>query len=287
MQNIGFIGLGIMGKPMVDNLIKAGYSVAVYARKPAIIEQCEQAGITVYESPDALAPHVDVIITNVPATADVEDVLIGKKGIIHTAKTGTVVIDMSTISASATKRMATLLLEKHIDMLDAPVSGGEQGAIDATLSIMVGGKNNVLQKVLPILKRLGKKIIHIGDNGAGQVAKACNQIIIAETIIAVSEALNLAKASGVDPEKVREALMGGFASSRVLEIHGQRMLENNYKPGFKAHLHRKDMHLALEQAHQMGIDLPGANHAMHCLDRLVLKGHSELDSSALHILVEE
>jgi 2-hydroxy-3-oxopropionate reductase len=287
MQNIGFIGLGIMGKPMVDNLIKAGYSVAVYARKPAIIEQCEQAGITVYESPEALAPHVDVIITNVPATADVEDVLIGKKGIIHTAKTGTVVIDMSTISASATKRMATLLLEKHIDMLDAPVSGGEQGAIDATLSIMVGGKNNVLQKVLPILKRLGKKIIHIGDNGAGQVAKACNQIIIAETIIAVSEALNLAKASGVDPEKVREALMGGFASSRVLEIHGQRMLENNYKPGFKAHLHRKDMHLALEQAHQMGIDLPGANHAMHCLDRLVLKGHSELDSSALHILVEE
>jgi 2-hydroxy-3-oxopropionate reductase len=172
-------------------------------------------------------------------------------------------------------------------MLDAPVSGGEKGAIDGSLSIMVGGKAEVLEKVRPILKKLGQRIVHIGDHGAGQIAKACNQIVIAETIIAVSEALALAKASDVDPAKVREALLGGFANSRVLEIHGQRMLDNDYKPGFKSVLHRKDMHLALEQAHQMNVDLPGAKEAMHSLDRLVLKGHGELDSSAMHLLIEE
>ena len=172
-------------------------------------------------------------------------------------------------------------------MLDAPVSGGEKGAIDGTLTIMVGGKETVLNKVRPILKKLGKQITHIGNHGAGQIAKACNQIIIAETIIAVSEALALAKASGVDPAKVREALLGGFANSRVLEIHGQRMLDKDYKPGFKASLHRKDMHLALEQAHQANVELPSATQAMQNLDRLVLKGHGELDSSALHLLIEE
>jgi 2-hydroxy-3-oxopropionate reductase len=287
MQKIGFIGLGIMGKPMAMNLILAKYSVSVYARRPEVVELFSQAGAMVYSTPKELAANVDVIITMVPATAEVEEVLVGKNGIIQTAKPGTIVIDMSTIAASATKRFADLLAKKQIEMLDAPVSGGEQGAIKGSLSIMVGGKAETLAKVHKLLEVLGKQIVHIGDHGAGQTAKACNQIIIAETIIAVSEAMQLAKASGVDPAKVREALLGGFASSRVLEIHGKRMLDHDYAPGFKAHLHRKDMHLALDQAHQVGIEVPAAKYATNCLDRLVMKGHSEKDSSAMHLLSEE
>ncbi|MEO8401327.1 MAG: NAD(P)-binding domain-containing protein [Gammaproteobacteria bacterium] len=287
MQHIGFIGLGIMGKPMALNLLSAGFPVSVYARRADIAEPMAEAGATICSSPKELAANVDVIITIVPTTHDVEEILLGKNGVIHSAKTGCIVIDMSTISAAATQRIAAQLEKKRIEMLDAPVSGGEKGAIEGTLSIMVGGKEAVLKKVQPIFKVLGKQVVHIGEHGAGQIAKACNQIIIAETIIGVSEAMALAKASGVDPSKVRDALLGGFASSRVLEIHGQRMIENDYKPGFKAVLHRKDMHLALEQAHQTNVDLPGANHAMHSLDRLVLKGHGELDSSALHLLTEE
>jgi 2-hydroxy-3-oxopropionate reductase len=287
MQNIGFIGLGIMGKPMALNLIRAGYKLSVYARRPESLNPLSEAGAHVFSSPKEMAAHVDVIITIVGNTADVEEVLLEKNGIIHTAKPGTIVIDMSTISATATKQMAASLAKKNIEMLDAPVSGGEQGAISGSLSIMVGGKKEILEKVRPIFDVLGKQVILIGSNGAGQVAKACNQIIIAETIIAVSEALHLAKTAGVDPAKVREALLGGFASSRVLEIHGKRMLDENYAPGFKAGLHRKDMHIALEQAHQFGIDIPGAKHAMQCLDKLVMKGHGELDSSAMHLLTEE
>jgi 2-hydroxy-3-oxopropionate reductase len=288
MQHIGFIGLGIMGKPMALNLLRAGYPISIYARRAETAEPLIKKGAKSYPSPKELAAAgVDVIITILPTTTDVDEVLNGKNGIIHSAKPGCIVIDMSTISAGATKRFADLLAKKKIEMLDAPVSGGEQGAVDSTLSIMVGGKETVLDKVRPMLKKLGQRIVHIGDHGAGQIAKACNQIIIAETIIAISEALALAKASGVDPAKVRDALMGGFANSRVLEIHGQRMLDNDYKPGFKAVLHRKDIHLALEQAHQAGVVLQSAIQAMHDLDRLVLKGHGDLDSSALHLLVED
>jgi 2-hydroxy-3-oxopropionate reductase len=287
MQHIGFIGLGIMGKPMALNLIKAGYTVSVYARRPEVAEPLIQAGAQAFTSPKELAEKADVIITMVPATADVEDVLLGKKGIIGSAKPGTIVIDMSTISANATQKIAAKLAERQIDMLDAPVSGGEQGAINGSLTIMVGGKEEIVAKMNPILSILGKQIVHIGGHGAGQVAKACNQIIVAETIIAVDEALRLAKASGVDPAKVREALLGGYASSRILEVHGKRMLDNDYKPGFKAGLHRKDMHLALEQAHQVGVDIPAAKYGMQCLDRLVMKGHSDLDSSAIHMIIED
>jgi 2-hydroxy-3-oxopropionate reductase len=287
MQHIGFIGLGIMGKPMALNLIRAGYTVSVFTRREEVAAALKKAGAKNYSSPKELAANVDVIISIVPATADVEEVLVGRNGIIHSAKPGCIVIDMSTISASATQRIAAQLEKKHIEMLDAPVSGGEKGAIDGSLTIMVGGKAEILKKVKPIFEVLGKQITLIGDHGAGQIAKACNQIIIAETILAVSEALTLAEASGVDAAKVREALLGGFASSRVLEIHGKRMLDDDYKPGFKSVLHRKDMHLALEHAHQVGVDLPCAKEAMHALDRLVMKGHGELDSSAIHLLVEE
>lgn len=284
MQAIGFIGLGIMGRPMMLNLLRAKYPISAYTRRP--VPSLEDT-LTIYPSPEELAANTQIIITMLPTSADVEDIILGKKGLIHGAKPGTIVIDMSTISAAVTKRIAERLSTKQIDMLDAPVSGGEQGAIDGSLSIMVGGKAEVLQKVLPILTKLGKKIVHIGDHGAGQTTKACNQIIIAETIIAISEALSLAKAAGVDPAKVRDALLGGYANSRVLEIHGKRILDEDYQPGFKASLHRKDMHLALEQAHLLNLNLPAANHAMHCLDRLVLKGHGELDSTAMYLLVDE
>lgn len=287
MQNIGFIGIGIMGKPMALNLLHAGYKVAIYARRPEVAAPLVKAGATAYTSPKELASHADVIITMVPATKDVEDVLLGEQGVVHSAKPGTIVIDMSTISPNATQKIAAELAKHGIAMLDAPVSGGEQGAISGELSIMVGGKADALDKVKPIFEVLGKQFVHIGDHGAGQVAKACNQIIIAETIVAVDEAMRLAKKSGVNPAKVREALLGGFASSRVLEIHGKRMLDNNYTPGFKSHLHRKDMHLALEQAEQTHVDMPAAKYATEKLDALIMKGHSELDSSAIHLLTEE
>jgi 2-hydroxy-3-oxopropionate reductase len=276
-----------MGAPMTLNLLKATFPVAVYARREKTAEPLIKHGAVFYSSPKELAAHVDVVITMVTATSDVEEMLLGKQGVIHGAKQGSIVIDMSTIGIASTKKIAEQLAKKQIEMLDAPVSGGEQGAIAGTLSIMVGGKKEVLKKVRSILNVLGKKIVHIGDHGAGQIAKACNQVIIAETIIAVSEALRLAKASGVDPTKVREALLEGFAGSRVLEVHGKRMLENNYQPGFKSGLHRKDVHLALDQAHQLNIDLPAAKYAMQCLDRLVMKGHQEMDSSALHLLAED
>lgn len=287
MQSIGFIGLGIMGKPMAFNLLHAGYPLAIYARRPEVAEPFTKEGVKAYASPKELAAHVDVIITMVPATTDVEDVILGKDGIIHTAKPGTIVIDMSTISPSATQQIAKELAKKKIELLDAPVSGGEKGAITGALSIMVGGKTNVLAKVHSILEVLGKQIVHIGEHGAGQIAKLCNQIIIADTIIAVSEAIRLAKASGVDPAKVREALLGGYASSRVLEVHGKRMLDDDYSPGFKASLHRKDMHIAIDQAHQVGVKATAAEYAKDCLDKLVTLGHNDLDSSAIHLILEE
>ncbi|NNF96522.1 MAG: NAD-binding protein, partial [Halobacteria archaeon] len=210
---IGFIGLGIMGRPMALNLIKAAYPLSVYARHPDMMEPLTHEGATACNSPQAVASQSDVIITMVSDTPDVEHVILGEKGIIHGVQPDSVVIDMSTISPSATRRIAETLSKQGIQMLDAPVSGGEQGAIDGTLSIMVGGKEDIFQRVLPIFEILGKNIVHIGEHGAGQVTKACNQIVIAQTLIAITEAFILARVSGVDPVKVRAALLGGFAGS--------------------------------------------------------------------------
>lgn len=287
MLKIGFIGLGIMGKPMAMNILQAGFPLSVYARRREVVEPFVKAGVKAYATPIELALKTDIIITMVPGTHDVEEVLLGKKGVIHGAKPGSIIIDMSSISAIATQKIAKLLDERDIDMLDAPVSGGEQGATNGSLSIMVGGKSDVLAIVRPLLEVMGSQIIHVGGHGAGQIAKMCNQIIVAETIIAVDEALRLAKASGVDPAKVRDALLGGYAGSRILEVHGKRMLDGDYKPGFKSGLHRKDMHLALEQAHLANISLPAAKYAAQCIDRLVMKGYNDLDSSAIHMLAEE
>lgn len=284
---IGFIGLGIMGKPMAQNLSKAGYPLAVYARRPDMMDPLVSMGATACENPQAVAAQSDIIFTIVSDTPDVEQVILGEQGVIQGAQAGSVVVDMSTISPSATRHMAELLAKKGIHMMDAPVSGGEQGAIDGTLSIMVGGKEETFQTVLPLFEVMGKNIVHVGEHGAGQVTKACNQIVIAQTLVAVSEAFILARVSGADPAKVRAALLGGFAGSRVLETHGQRILDHNFKPGFKARLHQKDMRISMEAAHEMGIALPGASLATQYLNALIGEGLGEEDSSAVATILEK
>jgi 2-hydroxy-3-oxopropionate reductase len=233
-----------------------------------------------------VAAQTDVVFVMVSDTPDVEQVILGENGVVHGARPGTVVVDMSTISPTATRRIATELAAKKIEMLDAPVSGGEVGAVNAALSIMVGGKKDVFEKVLPLFQAMGKNIVLVGDNGAGQVAKACNQIVVAVTIEAVSEALTFARKNGVDAAKVRAALMGGFAGSKILEVHGQRMLDNDFKPGFKVKLHQKDLRIVMEDAGKLGLALPGAALVAQHLNALMGAGDGELDSSAIVKAIE-
>lgn len=280
-MKIGYIGLGIMGRPCALNLLKAGYAVGVWARNAQQVIQLRAAGATVYESPAMLAQSVDVLFTNLPDTPDVEEVLLVKAGILRPECSGLIVVDMSTISPLGARRIADALANYDIEFLDAPVSGGEVGAINGTLSFMIGGNADTVAKVTPILNSLGQTIVHVGANGAGSVAKACNQIAIAITIEAVAEAFALADACGVDKAKVRMALLGGFAHSRVLEVHGQRMIEKNYTPGFKAHLHLKDMRIVNDTARALGIQLPFAEQTTQDLENLVAHGGGELDSSAI------
>lgn len=284
-QTIGLIGPGIMGLPMGLNLLKAGYPVSVYARREQSAHPLIEQGASFFDTPKALASDCDVIISIVSNTGDVKAVLLGDEGVIQTAKKGCLVIDMSTISPLASRDIARALAEKGIDMLDAPVSGGEVGAIAGTLTIMVGGKPEVLDRVMPILDVLGNNITLIGEHGAGQVAKACNQTLVAQTMVAVSEAFNLAKAANVDPAKVREALLGGFAYSKILEVHGQRMLDQNYEPGFKAALHHKDINIVRDTVDSLGLDLKGTDLAGQYLDQLMEAEHHDDDSSKLHEIV--
>ena len=279
--NIGFIGSGIMGGPMALNLIKGGHPLWVYARRPEAAQVLVAAGATACASPAIVAQHSDVIFTIVSDTPDVESVIFGENGIASTARRGSVIVDMSTISPTATKVFAERLAKQGVEMLDAPVSGGETGAINGTLSIMVGGKSAVFERVKPLFECLGKNIVHIGDHGAGQVAKACNQIVVAVTIEAVAEALTFARKNDVDPARVREALMGGFAGSKIMEVHGKRMLDNDFKPGFKVGLHQKDMRIVMETAHQLGVALPAAALVTQHLNALMGTGDTDLDSAAI------
>jgi len=275
-----------MGRPMALNLRRAGHALWVHGRRPVTMEVLVEAGASPCASAAEVAANADVIFIMVSDTPDVEHIVFGEHGLLQHLKPGQVVVDMSTISPAATRRLAQELEARAVEMLDAPVSGGEAGAINATLSIMVGGKEPVFQRVKPLFEALGKTIVHVGGNGAGQVAKACNQIVAAVTIEAVSEALTFARQCGVDPAKVREALMGGFAGSRILEVHGKRMLDHDFKPGFKVQLHQKDLRIVIENAHQLGLALPATALVAQHLNALMGSGEGDLDSAAIVKVVE-
>ena len=240
-MKVGYIGLGIMGRPCAENLLKAGLELVVWARRPESCTPLLAAGATLATSPADLARQVDVVVTNVSDTPDVEAVVTGEDGVLAGARPGLIVIDMSTISPLGARAIAASCEAKRVFFLDSPVSGGEVGAIAGTLSFMVGGDAGAFERAQPVYRAMGKNIVRIGDSGAGSVAKSCNQIVVALNVQAVAEAFKLASACGVDKARVRDALLGGFAASRVLELHGQRMIDDNYAPGFKARLHNKDM----------------------------------------------
>lgn len=286
MERIGFIGLGIMGRPMAKNLLKAGYPLIIYARNPQVVEEFSELGAQVAPGPKAVGERSTVVITMLPDGPDVEAVALGPGGLIEGLQSGGLHIDMSTIAPHVARRIAQSMASKGILFLDAPVSGGQVGAEQASLSIMVGGSLEAYQRALPILRVLGKNIVHIGNVGAGQVAKACNQLVVALAIQGVAEALTLAKKSGVDAARVREALLGGFAYSRVLELHGKRMLEGNFTPGFRIRLHRKDLRIVLEAAKEQNVALPATALVAQLLESMVANGEGELDHSALALLYE-
>jgi 2-hydroxy-3-oxopropionate reductase len=283
VQNVGFIGLGVMGKPMAKNLIKAGFPLVVYNRSRAAMDEVAAAGARAGASAGDVARSCDVVITMLPDTPDVEAVLTGHDGVLSGIRTDALVIDMSSISPSTTKRLAALVRDKGAAMLDAPVSGGEIGAINASLSIMVGGEEAAFARARPILEAMGNKerIVHIGASGAGQVCKICNQIAIGGALAGVSEAFAIAKKAGVDASRVRTALLGGFAASRVLEVHGERMLTGNYKPGFRTKLYQKDLRLANEAASANGVAVPGTAIVTQLVNALVSDGGADLDYAAI------
>jgi 2-hydroxy-3-oxopropionate reductase len=280
-ERIGFIGLGIMGKPMATNLVAAGFAVTVHSRSAPPVDELVTAGATRGLSAADVAARSDVVITMLPDTPDVEQVVFGPDGIADGAAVGTLVIEMSTIDPGATRRIAARLVERDVHMLDAPVSGGERGAVEGRLSIMVGGDAADVERARPLLDVLGSTVVHVGASGAGQVCKACNQLVVGSNIEAVAEALTLADRSGVDPAKVREALLGGFASSKVLDVHGQRMLEGNFRPGFRAALHAKDARIVLDAARESGARTPAFDVVAGQLSELVELGDGELDHAAL------
>ncbi|MDQ7850657.1 MAG: 2-hydroxy-3-oxopropionate reductase [Armatimonadota bacterium] len=285
-QTIGFIGLGIMGKPMSQNLLRAGYPLVVHDVVRAPVEELVRAGAADGGSCRGVAERSDVVITMLPDSPDVRTAALGPDGILEGIRPGTVYVDMSTISPITTREVAAAMQAKGVPMLDAPVSGGQKGAIEATLSIMVGGPEEVFQQVRPIFEVMGKNIVHMGEIGAGQVTKACNQIVVGITIMAVSEALTLARKSGVDPARVRAALLGGFAQSRILELHGQRILERNFDPGFRIRLHHKDLKIALETGRATGTPLLATALVHEVLGALQSLGEGERDHSAIVRFVE-
>lgn len=284
---IGFIGLGIMGKPMARHLLKAGYPVVIHNRSRAAVEQLRNEGAQVAGNSQEAAQRSQMIVTMLPDSPDVELVYAGENGIFAGVKSGTLLIDMSSISPVVARKLAAEADKLGCDMLDAPVSGGEAGAIAATLSIMIGGTASAVARAMPIFEKLGKNIVHVGETGAGQVTKAANQMVVGTTIAIVSEALVLAAKAGVDPAKVRQALLGGFAQSKILEAHGQKMLDRNFKPGFRIRLHEKDMKIALAAGSEYGVPLMVTGVVGQMMTAMKGMGEGDLDHSGLVKVVEE
>lgn len=280
-KTVGFIGLGLMGRPMCRNLMKAGLTPVVYNRSPLPRQELVSEGALGAASPAEVAEQADIIVIMVADTPAVENVLTGPDGVLSTLRPDTLLIDMGTTAVPATRRLAALVEEKGALYVDAPVSGGTIGAEAGTLTIMAGGSEQAFALARPVLGLLGERITHVGATGAGQVAKAANQVIVGLNIGAVAEALALARAAGVDPARVRAALRGGFADSRILEVHGQRMLDNNFAPGGKCTTQRKDMHQTLELAAELGLEMPATALSRDLYDRLIDAGDGDLDHAAL------
>lgn len=293
-MKVGFIGLGIMGRPMALNLLKGGHEVVVWARRAESMQPLLDAGARGAGSPAEVARAVEVVVSMVADAPDVEQVMLGENGVSSGANSaaggagweGLVAVDMSTILPAAARDIGARLAAAGIEFLDAPVSGGEVGAIAGTLSIMVGGSAAAFEKAQPAFACMGKNIVHVGDAGAGQVAKAANQIVTGVGVLTVAEALNFAAKNGVDPARVREALLGGFAYSKILENHGQRMLDRNFKPGFKSWMHQKDMNIVLQSAHELGLCLPVSAATAQMYNAMVGAGLGEEDSIAVLKLLE-
>jgi 2-hydroxy-3-oxopropionate reductase len=279
-MNLGFIGLGIMGAPMAQHLLKAGHKLYTHTRSKTA-DYLLTDGAQVCSNATEVAQKADIIFTMLPDTPDVEKVLFGEHGVAAGLAKGKIVVDMSSISPIATKEFAQKINALGAEYLDAPVSGGEVGAKNAALTIMVGGKESTFDKVKPLFELMGKNITLVGGNGDGQTAKVANQIIVALNIEAVAEALLFAARNGADPAKVRQALMGGFASSKILEVHGERMIKRTFDPGFRIELHQKDLNLALTAARSLGLALPNTANAQQLFSSCVAHGGKAWDHSAM------
>jgi 2-hydroxy-3-oxopropionate reductase len=287
MVNLGFIGLGIMGKPMAHHLMAAGHTVYVCDRVASCAEELRSKGAIVCNNPKEVATNTSIIFLMLPDTPQVEEVLFGPGGVAEGVKKGATIVDMSSISPIATRQFSEQLLVLGVEMLDAPVSGGQIGAENGTLSIMVGGKEVVFLSIKPYLELMGKNIVHIGGNGDGQVCKVANQIVVALTLEAVGEALVLASKAGADPIKVRQALLGGFAQSKILEVHGERMLKRTFDPGFRVRLHQKDLNIALQVGRELGVSLPNTATAQELFNAIGADGGNDLDHSAMITAIEK
>jgi len=275
-----------MGRPMALNLMKHGHQMGVYARRPQSAAPLIAAGATGYKTPAELAAACDVVFTVVTASSDFEQVVLGENGIVRGARAGCVVVDMETISPVVARNIAVALAAQGVDMIDAPVSGGPMGAEQAALSIMAGGKPAVFERVKPLFECLGKTIVHVGDHGAGQITKACNQLALLVNAQGSAEALSLAARCGVDPAKVREVMLGGIAASRVLELFGKRMVERDFAAGIEARLYHKDLHIVLDLVHELGLAAPAAAVTMQSVNALIGKGGGKSDLSALITVLE-
>ncbi len=286
MLKVGYIGLGLMGKNIARNILKAGFPLVVYNRsQPAVIELVAEGASSV-SSPAEVGEKVDVVFTNLPDSPDVEKVVFGENGIINSAKKGLIWVDNSTIKPAVTRQLATKLLEKGIMALDAPVSGGEIGAQNATLAIMVGGPVSALNTVMPILKAMGKTITHIGESGCGQIAKAANQIMVAAQMVAMGELLIFSQKAGADPQKVVEAIKGGAAQCWTLDVKPQRLFMGNRQPGFKAQMQAKDLNIIIETAREYGIPLPSAAVDAQLYNSMVELNLGKQDNSAILAILE-
>lgn len=283
---VGFVGLGVMGSRMAARILLAGFRLTVTSRAPAPVAEAVAAGATAASTPREVAAAAEILIVMVPNTTDLEEVLDGPDGVLAGARPGLVICAMGTHHPTAMPRIAARCAERGAVFLDAPVSGGDVGAEEGSLSIMVGGDEGAYERALPVFRAMGRTVVQVGPSGAGQLVKACNQLIVAGTIAAVAEGLTLATAAGVDPAVVRSALTGGYATSRVLEIHGRRMIERDFTPGGRARHHAKDAHIILDTAEQLGLELPFFELVAAAFDRLVARGGGDLDHSALITLLE-